>query len=69
MSTPREPMLLLTDIDEPHLNTLPVYEQRGGYESLRKALALTPEEVEEGWILTCQGLPSGRTVSVEYEAM
>ena len=45
MSTPREPMLLLTDIDEPGLNTLPVYEQRGGYESLRRALALTPEEV------------------------
>ena len=45
MSTAREPMLLFTDIDEPGLNTLPVYEQRGGYESLRKALAMTPEEV------------------------
>ncbi len=45
MSTTREPMLLLNDIDEPGLNTLPVYEQRGGYESLRKALAMTPEEV------------------------
>ena len=31
--------------------------------------ALTAEEVEEGWILTCQGLPRGQTVTVEYEAM
>ena len=31
--------------------------------------ALTPEEVEEGWILTCQGLPRGQAVTVEYEAM
>jgi hypothetical protein len=25
--------------------------------------------VEEGWVLTCQSLPSGRTVTVEYEAV
>jgi len=37
--------LLLDRIDEPGLATLPVYERRGGYESLRKALAMTPEEV------------------------
>jgi len=37
--------LLFEGIDEPGLATLPVYEQRGGYESLRKALAMTPEEV------------------------
>jgi 3-ketosteroid 9alpha-monooxygenase subunit B len=36
---------------------------------MRANNALTPEEVEEGWILTCQGLPRGRTVTVEYEAM
>jgi 3-ketosteroid 9alpha-monooxygenase subunit B len=36
---------------------------------MRANNALTREEVEEGWILTCQGLPSGRTVTVEYEAM
>jgi NADH-quinone oxidoreductase subunit F len=30
--------LLLKDIDEPGLNTLAVYERRGGYQSLRKAL-------------------------------
>jgi NADH-quinone oxidoreductase subunit F len=37
--------LLFKDIDEPGLNTLDVYAKRGGYESLRKALATTPEEV------------------------
>jgi NADH-quinone oxidoreductase subunit F len=37
--------LLFKDIDEPGLNTLEVYAKRGGYESLRKALATTPEEV------------------------
>jgi NADH-quinone oxidoreductase subunit F len=37
--------LLFKDIDEPGLNTLEVYARRGGYESLRKALATTPEEV------------------------
>jgi 3-ketosteroid 9alpha-monooxygenase subunit B len=36
---------------------------------MRANNALTPDEVEEGWILTCQGLPRGRTVTVEYEAM
>jgi NADH-quinone oxidoreductase subunit F len=41
MTTP----LLFKDIDEPGLNTLDVYSKRGGYESLRKALATTPEEV------------------------
>jgi NADH-quinone oxidoreductase subunit F len=37
--------LLFEGIDEPGLNTLPVYERRGGYESLRKALEMTPDEV------------------------
>jgi NADH-quinone oxidoreductase subunit F len=37
--------LLFKDIDEPGLNTLPVYEARGGYTALRKALAMTPGEV------------------------
>jgi NADH-quinone oxidoreductase subunit F len=37
--------LLFADIDEPGLNTLEVYERRGGYASLRKALAMTPEDV------------------------
>jgi NADH-quinone oxidoreductase subunit F len=37
--------LLFADIDEPGLATLEVYERRGGYESLRKALATNPEAV------------------------
>ncbi len=41
------PVLLFADIDEPGLNTLEVYERRGGYQSLRRALAMTPEEVLE----------------------
>jgi NADH-quinone oxidoreductase subunit F len=36
--------LLFDGIDEPGLNTLEVYERRGGYQSLRKALGMTPEE-------------------------
>jgi NADH-quinone oxidoreductase subunit F len=39
------PELLFAGIDEPGLATLEVYERRGGYASLRKALASTPEEV------------------------
>src|SRR5450631_3001833 len=37
--------ILFDRIDEPGLNTLAVYERRGGYEMLRKALLITPEEV------------------------
>jgi NADH-quinone oxidoreductase subunit F len=37
--------LLFEGIDEPGLNTLEVYERRGGYGALRKALAMTPDEV------------------------
>jgi NADH-quinone oxidoreductase subunit F len=37
--------LLFADIDEPGLATLEVYERRGGYAALRKALAMTPAEV------------------------
>jgi len=40
-----------------------------GSVTMRANNALTPEEVEEGWVLTCQSLPSGETVTVEYEAM
>jgi 3-ketosteroid 9alpha-monooxygenase subunit B len=39
-----------------------------GSVTMRTNNALTPEEVEEGWVLTCQSLPSGRVVTVEYEA-
>jgi NADH-quinone oxidoreductase subunit F len=38
--------ILFDRIDEPGLNTLPVYERRGGYQALRKALLeMTPQEV------------------------
>ncbi|MGO9489358.1 MAG: NADP oxidoreductase, partial [Solirubrobacteraceae bacterium] len=40
-----QPILLLRDIDEPGLRTREVYERRGGYEALRKALAMTPDDV------------------------
>ena len=36
---------LFKDIDEPGLNTLAVYRRRGGYEALRQALQLAPEDV------------------------
>ncbi|HEX3796885.1 MAG TPA: ferredoxin--NADP reductase [Acidimicrobiales bacterium] len=38
-----------------------------GTVTMRANTALTPEEVEEGWILTCQSLPTGKTIVVEYE--
>jgi NADH-quinone oxidoreductase subunit F len=45
MAAAAPPLLLLKDIDEPGLATLEVYERRGGYESMRKALATSPEAV------------------------
>ncbi len=39
--------ILFKDIDEPDLNTLAVYQRRGGYEMLRKALAMEPAAVLE----------------------
>ncbi len=30
--------------------------------------ALTPDEVTEGWVLTCQAIPEGTAVTVEYES-
>jgi NADH-quinone oxidoreductase subunit F len=40
----RQP-ILLRDIDEPGLATLEVYQRRGGYEALRKALAMEPDAI------------------------
>ena len=37
--------ILFDKIDEPGLNTLAVYERRGGYQALRKALDMGPEAV------------------------
>jgi NADH-quinone oxidoreductase subunit F len=37
--------ILFDRIDEPGLNTLEVYQRRGGYEMLRRALSMSPEDV------------------------
>jgi ferredoxin-NADP reductase len=42
---------------------------REGTATMRVNNALTPDEVDEGWILTCQSLPNGSTVTVEWEAL
>lgn len=39
-----------------------------GSVTMRTNNALTPEEVEEGWVLTCQSLPEGPMLTVEYES-
>jgi 3-ketosteroid 9alpha-monooxygenase subunit B len=36
---------------------------------MRANNALDPGEVAEGWVLTCQAIPSGPEVVIEYEAM
>jgi NADH-quinone oxidoreductase subunit F len=61
--------ILLDRIDEPGLNTLEVYERRGGYQSLRKALNMSPEDVTQE-IMDAgirgrggAGFPMGRKVS------
>jgi len=40
-----ETRVLLANIDEPGLNTIAVYERLGGYKAMRKARALSPDEV------------------------
>ena len=42
---------------------------RDGTATMRANNALTEDEIEEGWVLTCQALPKGRSVTVEYEAL
>ena len=38
-----------------------------GSASMRTNNALTPDEVEEGWVLTCQAVPTSPSVRVVYE--
>ncbi len=38
-----------------------------GEATMRVNNALTPEEVAEGWVLTCQGVPASTEVTVVYE--
>lgn len=39
-----------------------------GSAMMRVNNALTPEEVDTGWVLTCQAIPTSRTVVVDYDA-
>ena len=38
-----------------------------GTVTMRVNNALTPDEVAEGWILTCQSLPTSPTLAVVYD--
>ena len=38
-----------------------------GEVAMRVNNALDPDEVEEGWILTCQAIPKSREVVVDYD--
>lgn len=40
-----------------------------GTVAMRANNALTDDEVAEGWVLTCQSVPTSATVIVEYEAL
>jgi len=42
---------------------------REGSATMRANNALTPAEVAEGWILTCQAIPVGPAVTIEYEPL
>ena len=39
-----------------------------GEAKMRVNNALMPDEVDEGWVLTCQGLPTSETAKVVYES-
>jgi ferredoxin-NADP reductase len=42
---------------------------REGTATMRVNNALTRDEVEEGWVLTCQALPTSSSITVEYEPL
>ncbi|MFN2540366.1 MAG: FAD-binding oxidoreductase [Mycobacteriales bacterium] len=42
---------------------------KDGCAAMRTNNALTDDEVDEGWILTCQAVLSGPTATVEYESL
>jgi ferredoxin-NADP reductase len=42
---------------------------REGTVSMRVNDALEPDEVEEGWVLTCQSLPTSSSLTVEFEPL
>jgi ferredoxin-NADP reductase len=39
-----------------------------GAATMRVNNALTPEEVDDGWVLTCQAIPTSPAVAVDYDA-
>ena len=39
-----------------------------GSATMRVNNALTPDEVDDGWVLTCQAIPTSREVVVNYDA-
>ena len=39
-----------------------------GRATMRANNALSPEEVDAGWVLTCQAIPTSRVVVVSYDA-
>jgi ferredoxin len=39
-----------------------------GAATMRVNNALTPDEVDDGWVLTCQAIPTSREVLVNYDA-
>ncbi|MFM8303232.1 MAG: 2Fe-2S iron-sulfur cluster-binding protein [Actinomycetota bacterium] len=39
-----------------------------GVATMRVNNALTPDEVDTGWVLTCQAIPTSRQVTVNYDA-
>ena len=61
--------ILFENIDEPGLNTLEVYERRGGYEQLRRALGMPREDVLSQLMDSNirgrggAGFPAGRKIS------
>jgi len=42
---------------------------REGTVAMRVNDALTPEEVAEGWVLTCQSVPTSSAVTIEFEPL
>ena len=40
-----------------------------GAVTMRVNDALSPEEVDEGWVLTCQSRPMSSSLTVEFEAL
>jgi len=42
---------------------------REGTVTMRVNDALTPEEVEEGWVLTCQSVPTSSALTIEFEPL